>query len=250
MEAFLAYVLPTILVIGPLLFAVVHLRDILRSGPGSARPIRHMDRATREQYFRDCIDRCENYLKMVAGEGNVEIYTPGVGNALRGARRRGVSIQMIVGPILMVGDSDRQSELLRLAREGTIELFFSAKRIPVHFRTGGNGHVYWERPHKPGEIASKRGFEHTANLFESKPFVRTFEQLLARPEVRKPPDPETCFRQHTRGEIDAIVAELEGAGIDLSVKDEIYWILKKNLPMVDMSGNHYSYSLHDLARAD
>jgi len=133
----------------------------------------------RDQTFSEIAGEMASYLteaqeslRIFAGEGCSRVYSnPGVVQAMREAHRRGVKIQIILGPVISALRKGRRrySALIRLASEGVVELYQRSRRLRE-----GHYHIYDSRimrvqgfhePHKnpistalikdPAEIRSK-----------------------------------------------------------------------------------------------
>lgn len=95
---------------------------------------------------------------------------PQIIDALRKAARRGVKVEIVCGPNL-----SHKEEVMKLAEEGVIDLYFSPNPQEKHFIVSTNGQLYWEKPHCPGEPSV--GYNFPENYFEAKPHLKKFEQI-------------------------------------------------------------------------
>lgn len=144
--------------------------------------------------FVKCIDLCNRSIKAVAGECTTKAYTRPVGNALRRAiEERRVVAQIACGPIITIRDDDESSPILELAIEKKLQLYFSKKRLPLHFRIGDDGkHLYWEKHHSL-DAERREYYEFIDNNFEVKPFLDDFEKLLRSDRIKRSDDPINDF---------------------------------------------------------
>jgi hypothetical protein len=141
-----------------------------------------------EKAFISCIHGCKRFIKIVAGECSPQAYTEPVGQALKNALARGVKIQVVCGPILLVRNG--HSPILDLVKEENFELYVSHhKRMPLHYRVGDeNHHVHWEEPHSYG--AQIRYYHDcSGNAYENEDRLRDFDRLIASGKVRRTLNP-------------------------------------------------------------
>lgn len=181
------------------LIMIIPFRFLFRLPIGSARygeqPLSDKDLKDKvNSAFVKCIEQCNTSIKAVAGECTTKAYTRPVGNALRRAiEERDITVKIICGPIITVRDEDESSPILELAIEGKLQLYFSNKRLPLHFRIGDNGkHLYWEEEHTLN--ADRREYyEFIGNDFEAKPFLDDFEKLLSSGKYIRSNNPKDDF---------------------------------------------------------
>lgn len=216
-------------IVVPILIFVIIFRDLIfHSPPREAAVILEQRGYTkeREDYFLiSFLTFPKGATALItAGEANPEFYTEAVINAMRRANREnGVVIKMICGPTILVkNEKEKKSDILDLAKDGTIELFLSQKRQRVHFRVSTTGRLYWERPHIPGEKECRVGFNIPQNYFEAKPYLKKFNQLLSEDYVVKSTDPYRDFILVTRDEQEALCDEVRRRGEDYNECDSVY----------------------------
>lgn len=229
----------------PIVVTLVWWRDLFfRSSPARIILYGGLSPPEKEQYFGACVRRTRGFLNIVAGEAHSAVYTKRIGAILdEMARENGVKIRLICGPVLMV-DEERHSIVLELAKkllpngEPVVQLYCSPKRKGVHFRISGNGHVYWELPHEPGQFGRRIGIDYARNFYELKRFSRRFEQLIKKGELARSLVPEQDFLFLDEEGLEKLNSEIKERGRDFNEysKEELEKVaLECEIPIANLN---------------
>lgn len=119
-------------------------------------------------------------IKIFAGEGNCHIYNdPEVSEAFKKARKNGIEIKMIIGPILSVSEETGHSLLIDLAKD-TIEMYCRPYRhtLPHYTVTKDLSGIlcYVESPHSCLEEVAEI-FTEKDGIWAQK-FDRDFDEFI------------------------------------------------------------------------
>lgn len=82
------------------------------------------------------LKRVQKSIKIYAGEAHWAIFDhPELLRTLRELRKNNVEIQIVVGPVISCGGGPNSPEIVKLAEEGVVELYYRLKGDPhPHFR--------------------------------------------------------------------------------------------------------------------
>ncbi len=121
----------------------------------------------------DLFNSSKNNIKIVSGEFNTQFYNDEkIVNSIDNASKRGVNINLIVGPTIDISSKG----ILSLAKEGKIKLYTLPRRTDSHFKVIDKKNVYVETPHVP--LSDKRNIQIGKNtIILGKELEEDFEKL-------------------------------------------------------------------------
>jgi len=104
------------------------------------------------------IDSASKSIRIVSGEANYEIYNnEDVVTAFRNAKKRGVDIKIMIGPIIEVPEDGNDNMIVKLSEENVLEIYYRPeRRTLIHYRIVDKHVFYAEEPHPPLSPPSER----------------------------------------------------------------------------------------------
>lgn len=153
--------------------------------------------------YAEDVGKASSKIRILSGECHAGLYSHEVLiEAFRKAHERGVSIDVLSGPIIsvLVIDNEKYSGLLELQKEGVVTLYRRRTRGNAeHYRTIDESFAKVENWHESLEELRVRKSRECKDV---KPFVEQFDSYLQQSDVVK--DPWKDFLVLSPGEIESL----------------------------------------------
>ncbi len=164
---------------------------------------------TNKKLIKEWLKEYKGDVSIVTGEAHYMIFDQEIYQAIANAGSYSESKAVFVaGPIVLVNDSFRDNKVEGsivplLGELRNLDLYYSNTRQGVHFRLGGNEHLYVEDPHAAAAGVRLGWFFHKNGEVGGR-FRKVLENILRRQDIRKSEKPAADFLFLTDTELDKL----------------------------------------------